>query len=77
MKATKKKLISIAAIAALIAIVKKIQKEHRAKEDRDLTLNDEDVAELEKEAKKEKERANWAIKNTDSDDGTEVWDFGE
>lgn len=75
MKATKKKLISIAAIAALIAIVKKIQKEYRAKEDRDLTLNDEDVAELEKEAKKEK--ANWSIKSTDSDAETEVWDFGE
>lgn len=76
MKHIKKILIPAAIVGGITIVIAKLCKKDSA-DHIDLTLNDDDIDEVEKEMAKEMEKNIEVMPEISEEDETEIWDFGD
>lgn len=76
MKHIKKNLIPAAIVGGITIVIAKLCKKDSA-DHIDLTLNDDDIDEVEKEMAKEMEKNIEVMPEISEEDETEIWDFGD
>ncbi len=79
MKHIKKILIPAAIVGGITIVIAKLSKlcKKESSDHIDLTLNDDDIDEVEKEMAKEMEKNIEVMPEISEEDETEIWDFGD